>query len=240
MKKWHIHSVGAVMAFCLAAAIPANAQFQFLDNFSYVDGSNLHGQAGWQGWDNVASAGAVVSSAFSYSAPTSVNITGGSDLVHRFIGATSGLWTFSVRQYIPSTSTGTSYFILLNQYNDGGPYDWSVQIQYNMGTGMVVSDFGAGATLPLVRNAWADIRFDINLTANTVSEFYNGALLSTHAWNDATGLMAISAVDLYANNAGPVYYDDLSLIYVVPEPSAAALLALFGALGAVWTRRNRS
>ena len=38
-----------------------------------------------------------------------MNIAGPSDLVHTFSDATNGQWVFSVRQFIPSTSTGTNY-----------------------------------------------------------------------------------------------------------------------------------
>ena len=53
-------------------------------------------------------------------------------------GATNGQWVFSVMQYIPSSSTGTTFVILMNTYRP--PYgaadlNWSVQIYYNMDTG---------------------------------------------------------------------------------------------------------
>lgn len=217
-----------LLALPVALATTLTATADVADNFdSYVAGSQLHGQGGWKGWDNSAGAGALVSSAFAYSSPNSVNITGGSDLVRTFSGVTSGLWTFSIMQYIPSTSTGNSYFILLNQYNDGGPYDWSVQIQNNMGTSLITSDIGGGATLPMVKDAWAEYRFDISITGNTVSEYYNNQFLSTHAWHDGTGQNALGAIDLYANNAGPVYYDNLQ-VSLVPEPSAISFMALVG------------
>src|ERR1039458_1333822 len=90
-------------------------------------------------------------------------------------------------QYIPSTSTGTTYVVLMNTYRS--PYgatdlNWSVEIQCNMATGQIISDFGGSATLPLVTNHWVEVRCEINLTSNSVSEFYNGQLLSTHVWPD--------------------------------------------------------
>src|ERR1039458_566329 len=120
-------------------------------------------------------------------------------------------------QYIPSTSTGTTYVVLMNTYRS--PYgatdlNWSVEIQCNMATGQIISDFGGSATLPLVTNHWVEVRCEINLTSNSVSEFYNGQLLSTHVWQGGSGgpgLNEIQALDLFANNAAPVYYDNVSL-----------------------------
>src|ERR1022692_3355101 len=134
-------------------ALGARAAAFFDDFESYAVGSNLHGQGGWAGWAGNASAGALVSTNFAFSPTRSVNITGASDLVHTFSGATNGPWVFSVMQYIPSTSTGTTYVVLMNTCRS--PYgatdlNWSVEIQCNMATGQIISDFGGSATLPLV------------------------------------------------------------------------------------------
>ena len=228
-------------AFCLISLAFATisgfaASRAFFDDFeSYAVGSNLHGQGGWTGWANNPNAGALVSSNFAFSPTRSVNIAGASDLVHTFSGATNGPWVFSVMQYIPSTSTGTTAVILMNKYRP--PYgtndlNWSVQIQNNMDTGQIISDFGGGATLPMVKDQWVEERCEINLASNSVSEFYNGQLLSTHAWQGGLGgpgLNEIQALDLFANNAGPVYYDNVSLdlfqSYTIPINAGLNLIA---------------
>jgi protein gp37 len=143
-----------VLTLC-GMALAARAAAVFDDFESYAVGSNLHGQGGWAGWAGDAKAGALVSTNFSFSPTRSVNITGASDLVHTFSGATNGQWVFSVMQYIPSTSTGTNFVILLNTYRS--PYgaadlNWSVQIQNNMATGQIISDLGGGATRPMVKD----------------------------------------------------------------------------------------
>ena len=117
----------------------------FFDNFdSYPAGSQMHGLGGWKGWDNFDGAGALLNSSTVNTAPNSVTIEGGSDLVHQFTGATSGLWTFSLMQFVPSTSAGDSYIILLNNYTDGGPDNWSMDVHMDMGTNLVISDEGGG------------------------------------------------------------------------------------------------
>jgi hypothetical protein len=215
-------AIALVLLACLAL-LPGRAAAAVFDDFeSYAVGSNLHGQGGWAGWAGNASAGALVSSAFSFSPTRSVNITGASDLVHTFSDATNGQWVFRVMQYIPSTSSGTNYVVLMNIYRP--PYgvadlNWSVIIQNNMATGQVISDIGGGATRPMVKDQWVEVRCEINLAANSVSEFYNGQLLSTHAWKVGAGLNEIQALDLFANNAGPVYYDNVSLLGCIPPPS---------------------
>jgi hypothetical protein len=228
-------------AFCLISLAFATisgfaASRAFFDDFeSYAVGSNLHGQGGWTGWANNTNAGALVSSNFAFSPTRSVNITGASDLVHTFSGATNGQWVFSVMQYIPSTSTGTTAVILMNKYRPSygtNDLNWSVQIRNNMDTGQIISDFGGGATLPMVKDQWVEERCEINLASNSVSEFYNGQLLSTHAWQGGLGgpgLNEIQALDLFANNAAPVYYDNVSLdlfqSYTIPINAGLNLIA---------------
>lgn len=210
-----------------------------IENFdSYATGSQLHGQGGWKGWDNTPSAGALASSAQSVSAPNSVAITGGSDLVHEYQGMDSGRWIYSVKQYIPSASTGSSFFILMNSYQDGGAGNsWAVQTHFDMATSLVISDYlPTGTSLSLIKDRWVDLVFDVNLAANSVTEYYGGQVLGTHAWQGpGSPVVGIRAVDLYANGAGPVYYDDFA---VVPEPSQVSMIALTALMAAGYVSRK--
>lgn len=216
--KLFLNLVG-VLAFSTLTFVAGAAPV--FDNFeSYSVGSDLHGQGDWTGWRGDTNAGALVSTNQAFSPTRSVNITGDSDLVHTFSGATNGQWVFNTMQYIPSGSTGTTYVVLLNRYQSPygtGDLNWSVQIQNNMDTGEVISDHLGSGTLPMIKDQWVEVRCEIDLGSNTVSEFYNGELLSTHQWQDGTGDNAIAALDLVANNAGPVYYDDVSLAVPVAE-----------------------
>jgi hypothetical protein len=70
--------------------------------------------------------------------------------------------------------------------------------------------------LPKARaKTWVEVRCDIDLRSNTVSEYYHGQLLSTHAWKSDPGLNEIQALDLYSENTSPVYYDNFSLSPVI-------------------------
>ena len=189
----------------------------WFDNFdSYATGSQLHGQGGWKGWFNDPTGGALTSSAQAHSAPNSAAILGASDLVHEYAGYTAGQWTYTAWQYVPTDFTGTSYFILLNSYDDAGTsLNWSVQVSFNATTNLVTNDGVAGGTLPLIKGQWVELRDEIDLTADTQSFYYNGALLFSGTWTGEVsggGALNIGAVDLFANGASVIYYDDFSLV----------------------------
>lgn len=220
----------AVLAVCAMSAASARGEI-FTENFdTYATGSQMHGQGGWKGWDNGAAAGAVTSDAFAVSAPNSLNISGSADLVHEF-DVVGGQLQFTAMQYIPTDFTGKSYFILLNTYEDNNSAvdRWSVQTSFDATKGIVTADYfeEGPKTLPLIYGEWVELRFDIDLDANTVNEYYGGQLLSSHPWQ-TDGAAALGAIDLFANGASAIYYDDIS---VVPEPTSLVLF-LGLALGA--------
>ena len=233
--------------FCVAVVLVFGLHARgevFRENFDpYAADSNVHGQGGWKGWDNNSSAGALVSNAFAVSSPNSVAIAGASDLVHEWTGLTSGRYEVSAMQYIPSGATGTTYFIMLNKYIDvTGPDNWSIQVPFNLVAGTLTDDFmpDPKPTLPIVKDQWVKIAADIDLDADTVKFYYNNTLLSTRAWKTgAESVSEIKAMDLFANSAGAVYYDDI-VIQVIPEPSVLCLLGTgLLALGLVrrWRRK---
>ncbi len=185
------------------------------DDFdSYPTGSPLHGVGGWKGWQNNPAFGASTTDVQARSAPNSVDILGASDLVHEYT-ASSGQWVYTAWMYIPGNMTGQSYFIMLNQYDDAcATCNWSVQTHFNSATGLMTDD-GTGATQPYITDQWVEIRLEIDLDADTQAFYYNGALFYTGTWSghiSGGGITAIGAVDLFANNATSVYYDDMSLL----------------------------
>ncbi len=206
------------------SASPSNNQTladSWSDNFdSYATGSSMHGQGGWKGWANSPAATANTTDAQAFSTPNSVNINGASDLVHEYSGYTADKWIYTAWQYIPSDFSGVSYFILLNQYDDAGTsLNWSTQVSFDSGTNLVSNDGGvSGGTLPLIKGQWVEIRVEIDLTQDIGSFYYNNQLLYEGTWSGQVsggGIINIAAVDLFANGASPVYYDDISL---VPKP----------------------
>jgi subtilisin family serine protease len=187
---------------------------------SYATGQNLHGVNGWKGWDNNPAFTAFTSDTQARSTSNSVEIEGNNDPVREFDGIAAGQWTFTTWQYIPSSMTGESYFIMLNTYNDNGTKSWSVQVNFNGTTNLVTNTGASGQTLPLVTDQWVEIRVEIDLNSDTQSFYYDDQLLYTGSWTTEVnpgGVLSIGAVNLYANNASAVYYDDMSLSPTVNE-----------------------
>ena len=207
----------------LCLAVPAWADWS--DNFdSYTPGS-INGQGGWQGWGNVPAAAGTVTGALYRSAPYSQVISTGNDSVHQYSGYTTGIYEYTAWQYIQQPLVGgKTYFIMLNKYTDpSGPYDWSIQTEFDPATNMA-KDFYTNLTTPIVYNQWVPIRVVINLDTDTREMFYNNVSLGTFAWKTGTGsLQNIAALDLYSEHTSNVFYDDLSL---VPEPAALGLMML--------------
>jgi len=203
------------------SAFAGLAQADWMDDFeSYAVGSGLHGQGGWHGWDGSPAADAYITDLYAHSPTRSVNVAGPTDIVHEYAGYTSGVNTFTAWQYIPQGFSGVTYFILLNEYTDLGPYNWSVQVHFDSATSTVISDPELDS-LPLVIGQWVELKVVIDLDADTQTFFYNGLMLYSKSWTEGMsggGSLNIAAVDLYANNASSVYYDDCSLVTEVPVP----------------------
>jgi hypothetical protein len=201
---------------------PNGEAASWVDHFDlYTTGSQMHGQGGWAGWDNSPGAGALTSSTQARTAANSVDILGPSDLVRTYTGYTSGTWTYSIWQYIPSTVTGNTYFILLNRYEVGGTNNWSTQLCFDATADVVRDDIPGNCTgsttLPIVYDQWVEIRVVIDLDTNAQTLFYGGQQLYSATWtghisNPTGSQMAIAAVDLFANGATSVFYDDAVLI----------------------------
>jgi len=191
----------------------------WFDDFdSYQTGAQMHGLGGWKGWGDSVTWGAFTTDLYAHSITNSVEIVTDSDLVHEYSGYTSGIWTYTAWQYIPDDFTGESYFILLNQYDDGGgSNNWSTQVHFNAASGTVIG-YGVGSTaapLPMVTDEWVELRVVIDLDNDNQMFYYDGRLLYSGSWIEGVsggGIAAIGAVDLFANGASEVYYDDISLV----------------------------
>jgi len=192
------------------------------DNFdSYTLYQLLDGGAddgGWKGWDNSPAAAGQVTDVQAHSGLYSDQIWLNSDNVHEYTGYTSGQWIYTAWQYIPTNFSGMTYFILLSDYVDGAGQSnkWALQVHFDSDL-MLVESERDGLDLPLITGRWVQLRCEIDLTADTMSFYYDNSLLVSKAWtagpdNLGDGFLVISAVDLYANLASPVYYDDMSLV----------------------------
>ena len=227
------------------AMAPLSAFGQWSDNFdSYVTGSQMHGQGGWKGWFNSPGAGAVTSGSPFQSAPNSVDIKGGSDLVREY-AVNGGLWRYSGSVFVPTAHTGLSYFILMSNYNDAGTnMHWSSQMVFNSTLNTVGEDSPNGGTVTpvaLVKGQWVPFSVDFDLVNDTKVVKYNNLQVLAARWRDQPGgaggaTLSLGAVDLYANNTTSVFYDNLRL-EAVPEPASMVALAV-GALAMLRRRRK--
>ena len=219
--------VGVLFLFLGASATFGVTASIWVDYFdSYTNGQFLDGGAddgGWKGWDDNPSAGAYVTNTHSHTSPNSVDINGPADLVHEYEGYTSGHFLYHCLQYIPADFSGQSYFILLAEYHIGGSGNiGAVQLRFDSDLDVVESE-SAGEQAPLVYDTWVEILCEINLDTDWLQIWYNGALLAEHAWTDTIqgtggGTFNVAAVDLFANGATSVYYDDMIFPYWTPPP----------------------
>jgi uncharacterized repeat protein (TIGR01451 family) len=193
------------------------------DNFdAYADGSQIHGQGGWVGWGDSPAAGALVTDDQARSAPHSLEILGAADPIQQY-AVTDGVWVMTAWQYIPANMVGETMFIMLNTYDHAcATCNWSVQVMFNSATGMMADAGQSGATQAFLTDQWVEIRVEIDLDADTQDFYYNDALFYSGSWSghvSGAGATSIANVDLFANNATAVYYDDMSLAApVVGEP----------------------
>lgn len=214
--------IGTLFLFLGASAtVGVSANPVWSDNFdTYTNDQFLDGtpdDGGWEGWGAVPAAGAYVRDEQAHSSPYSVEIVAGSDLVHQYTGYTTGVLDYTCWQYIPTSFSGDSYFILLDQYDGGGSgTSWAVQLSFNSVTGKIQSQW-SNEEMNYVTGEWKKIRCHIDLDTDWLEIYYDETLLAQHAWTDSvqgdgSGSLNIAAVDLFANSATAVYYDDISLL----------------------------
>ena len=234
MNKKMVMFVAVLVAVVVMAA-SVNAGVYVEDFDSYAVGSNMNGQGGWEDWSGPTAAGGIVSLVKTVDSDNVIDISGGSDLCYDQMDYTSGGVSFSMNQYIPSTSTGVTYFILLNEHL-AAP-SWAMQLSFDLGTGLVQADMDSSlGTFSILTDQWASIEANIDLDNNTVKVYYEGTLIRDGAFSYDAEPVQLTTLDLFANNADVVYYDDFA-VAEVPEPATMGLLGM-GAL-ALFRRRRK-
>ena len=238
---WTVFAAG-----CLAGA--ANAQTPFLDNFnSYTVGSILTSpsQNGWKQWGSAPCTQNIIEDSTTGFARSGNSVSGNyllasdnSDLVHEFPGFVSGTGqhTLRVYNYLPSVATDKSYFIIMNDYADAGPFDWGAQVTMDPLTATWSIDAGSASTAqgPLTLDTWNELEARIDLTADTCEVFFNGVSMApAYCWScgvfggaSVPTSLDLDAVDLYHQGSGSlggptgrIYWDDFSLTNGFPPPA---------------------
>ena len=189
---------------------------------------SLGGSGGWKGWDSDPAFDAPVTDVQARDGIQSVQIGGDADLVHEFC-VSPGIWSYSAWTYVPSDftsggagTTAGSWFILLNTYNDGGPYNWSVQVQIDSNNGLIKVYDGVldqdpnGFDVPIETDRWVNIQTIVDLEDDWTRIYYDDDLIAEYSWTGGVlgnggGGLDLAAVDLFAQGSTSVYYDDLVL-----------------------------
>ncbi len=201
-----------VAALSLAGAA-SSAQAQWSDNFDTYAAGPLGGNGGWAVWCSGGVDGAVNTDQ-AHSGKNSFRADATTDMVQTFTGYTSGQWIFSCMTYVPVEATGIGAMVVLNQYPcPTANQQWSISTNIDADAGVVME--WNGATVALVKGAWVEYRLEIDLDADTFSEFYNGeALVKGGTWSANIapgGIPEIQALDLFSQSMNGMYYDTISL-----------------------------
>jgi len=215
--------------------VPMNRDNWFENFDSYEVGSALNGQGGWFCWDNLPINTGYITDVQSHSPSNSLDIkwndqTNWNDMVHAFSGVNSGNWTIRAWLFIPSDMTRASDFILMNTYTNGthdNAKDWSLQLEFNATKGTIFDLNDATKTLPIVKDAWAQIRVSINFEADLQTIYYNEQFFEHTSWKNhagTNGAQNLAAIDLYSGAAysTSVYWDDLSVLPPAEELTCEA------------------
>jgi len=256
VRTWATAAAAAVL--CASAATA-----QYTENFESYTASaggtvftpgGAPNSGGWRQWD-----GASNNDTLAYGAGGPIAAHGGtkyiatqlgSDTIKEFSVYTSGHWVITNWTYIPSTMLDLQWFVLLNDYNDFGPYSWATQIVYDPIIAEVRPDNGYslntctpqwGLGVPMQFDVWKETKVDVDLDADIAQVFYDGAPVGDpFSWsqgpfgqNGGAGLpcppppyieKAIECIDLYANSTlmspSVIYWDDISIGGTTPPPVA--------------------
>jgi hypothetical protein len=102
---------------------------------------------------------------------------------------------------------------------DTSVISWSTQVIFDSATGTAANE-PSGAdqgSAPLVTGQWVDLQLDVDLDADSQTFTYNGTQVFSGSWTQqypnqsVPGILNIGSIDLFANGASAVYYDDIRI-----------------------------
>jgi len=183
---------------------------QLLDeNFDSLGvGTNMQSVEGWEGWYGDESVAGHVTDEQAHSGNHSLRFTRPVDATPFWNSPTSGNWILSTMQYVPSAATsGDAYYGVLHSYEEGtaGSAGWITEVISDFAAGDVRISGGDTVRVPLVRDAWAEIKVELDFDAQVSTFYYNGEYLGTRE------APSLSGFDLWANSDDVMYFDDFWL-----------------------------
>ncbi|MCP3905036.1 MAG: hypothetical protein GY715_15540 [Planctomycetes bacterium] len=214
----------------------------FLDVFDpwfYQPGQGLQDIRGWKGFDGNPSFDGIVAPGPFLSPPFSVDVQGNTNLVREFGNATDGTWMFQTWTFVPGgfqqppsqDPYAGSHIRLYSIYDDGGPHDWSVDLQFDARDQQFKVHFGDGLNtvdVPYIVDQWVPIDVVVDLDNDHCQVFYDQNPITEYAWTagwdgSGGGQQEIVAVDLFAQGSTSIFYDDFVLAEITPPPCPADL-----------------
>ena len=195
----------------------ANFGASWCDDLETYPRGSIQGLNNWQGWGpgsgDPTAAGTVTTERNHTTGGTKSLKIVDDDTVRLFDGynlAASPVWVLRNWIYIPSSMSGMAYFIVLADYDGGGSgTTWAVEVDMDPYWAEIYDYYGGG-WLPLILDAWVEIRLEINFAQDWVQIFYDDVPLTEYPWSAGGGSMNLAAIDLYGPGDG-YYHDDLSL-----------------------------
>ncbi|UCE60061.1 MAG: hypothetical protein JSU63_21785 [Phycisphaerales bacterium] len=198
--------------------LSANNGEAWCDDFETYPIGSIQGYNGWIGFGNDPSLAGYVTADRNHGPGDLQSLAVGNgnfeDTLRPLTGydqSVSASWTVRAWIFVPSESTGDSYFILNSDYS-GSPSGTrpGAKVYAAPEEGYLYSDF-TPARLPLITGEWVELRFVINFEQDLVANYYDGKLLDMHAWTQLGGSLEIAAVHPLAYGPEPFYVDDISL-----------------------------
>ncbi len=179
--RWYGTRAALLFALGLLVVVPGTARAQgWSDDFeAYTAGDPLGPQSpNWTPWDDTPAADGTVSTAQAASGSNCLDLPTDSDVVALIGGVTDGVWSISIKYFIPDTSvTGKHWLGIFDLYSNGGPKSSGYGLTFDLATGEATD--GAGGTFTIVRNAWVELKFDmVDLTTNNMVVSYDGTVVN--------------------------------------------------------------
>lgn len=226
------------------------ASDSWIERFDHRPVGVMPMEGAWSKWVDqqlgISSPGEIsISDDVSLSGGRSLRLDPGSDVVVQLPVATSGQWRVRMMVYVPANTVGSSVIAVLNRYTPstpaGGDGAWDLSSRLTIdaqgpsqsGTitdGLMVFPI---PELRVVYNRWVELRWDIDLTADRFSVYYDGALLgpANRVWSrnftyrgpsGAAGIATPTASIAALNLSGPsmvasplgrsIFVDDISMV----------------------------
>lgn len=250
MQRIPSTGVVATMAAAWLATLTLAQNPTWIDRFDNYTPGPLGGQGGWARWTDWATGiqglDANIQFAGALSPPAALRLSPQSDVVYRFLPPiTSGRWSIRMMTFVPSgTVIDRTIIAVLSAYvpssvpGRNGRVDWGAQVLFDTRPNAFLTpnavldelsnpDPAQTPRFPIIRDQWVELRFEIDLDNDRLSQFYNGQPLgpqlrpyTTNAkirgWGSTTPTRAIAGVTFYngspLTNAAPtMLIDDVSL-----------------------------